>query len=142
MNFNIDFHGNFEDSNIAKAMDELEKISQGVTRVGSKAVPWFPVDINDFDHIGKRTLSEGDGIQDADHPGFRDPEYIKRRDEVTQMALDYKMVEPIKRLEYTQVEKDVWAFCYRNLIDMFKTNACDEFNWTINEFQKEINLCE
>lgn len=36
----------------------------------------------------------------------------------------------------------MWAFCYKNLIDMFKNNACDEFNWTINEFQKEINLCE
>ena len=36
----------------------------------------------------------------------------------------------------------MWAYCYRNLIDMFKDNACDEFNWTIAEFQKEINLCE
>ena len=44
------------------AMDQLEKISKGITKVGSKAVPWFPVDINDFDHIGKRVLSEGDGI--------------------------------------------------------------------------------
>ena len=57
------------------------------------AVPWFPIDINDFDHIGKRTLSEGDGIQDADHPGFRDPVYIKRRDEVTSIAMDYRMSE-------------------------------------------------
>lgn len=78
-----------------KAMDELEAMSTGLTKVGSKAVPWFPVDINDFDHIGKRILSEGDGIQDADHPGFRDPVYRARRTEVTQMALDYRMVEPI-----------------------------------------------
>jgi len=100
--------------------------------VGSKAVPWFPVDINDFDHIGKRILSEGDGIQEADHPAFRDPVYIARREEVTQLAMDYKMVDPITRLEYTQQEKDVWAFCYKNLIGMFKTNACDEFNWAID----------
>lgn len=142
INFNIDFHGSFEDSNVQAAMEKLEKISKGITKVGSKAVPWFPIDINDFDHIGKRVLSEGDGIQDADHPGFRDPVYRERRKEVTQMAMDYKMVEDIPRLEYTQQEKDVWAFCYRNLIDMYKTNACDEFNWTISEFQKEINLCE
>lgn len=45
-----------------KAMEELETMSMGLTKVGSKAVPWFPVDINDFDHIGKRILSEGDGI--------------------------------------------------------------------------------
>jgi len=42
-------------------------------------VPWFPTRIEDFDHIGKRILGEGDGIQEADHPSFRDPEYIKRR---------------------------------------------------------------
>lgn len=62
INFNIDFHGSFEDQNVLAAMDQLEKISKGITKVGSKAVPWFPVDINDFDHIGKRVLSEGDGI--------------------------------------------------------------------------------
>ena len=142
VNFNIDFYGSFDDANVQQAMKELEAFSKEITKVGSREVPWFPIDINDFDHIGKRTLSEGDGIQDADHPGFRDPVYIKRRAEVTQLAMDYRMVEPIKRLEYTQVEKDVWAFCYRNLIELFKNNACDEFNWTINEFQKEINLCE
>jgi len=43
-------------------MEQLEAISKGITKVGSKAVPWFPIDINDFDHIGKRILSEGDGI--------------------------------------------------------------------------------
>ena len=117
-------------------------MSKGITKVGSKAVPWFPIDINDFDHIGKRILSEGDGIQDADHPGFRDPVYRERRKEVTQMAMDYRMVESIPTLEYTQQEKDVWAFCYKNLIRMFKDNACDEFNWTIDQFQKHINLCE
>lgn len=62
INFNIDFHGSFDDQNVLAAMDQLEKISKGITKVGSKAVPWFPVDINDFDHIGKRVLSEGDGI--------------------------------------------------------------------------------
>jgi len=62
INFNIDFHGSFEDQNVLAAMDQLEKISRGITKVGSKAVPWFPIDINDFDHIGKRVLSEGDGI--------------------------------------------------------------------------------
>jgi len=62
VNFNIDFHGSFEDEHVKHAMEELEKISKGITKVGSKAVPWFPLDINDFDHIGKRILSEGDGI--------------------------------------------------------------------------------
>jgi len=62
VNFNIDFYGSFEDANVQKAMQELEAFSSGITKVGSREVPWFPIDINDFDHIGKRVLSEGDGI--------------------------------------------------------------------------------
>lgn len=122
-------------------MDEMTKISKGITQVGSKAVPWFPIDINDFDHIGKRTLSEGDGIQDADHPGFRDPVYIKRRSEVTNVAMEYRMCEEIPRMKYTEDEIGVWSFCYKNLIDLYKTNACDEFNWSMSEFQKEVGFC-
>jgi len=54
-----------------------------VQEVGTPEVPWFPTRIEDFDFIGKRTLSEGDGIQEADHPSFRDPEYKKRRSFIT-----------------------------------------------------------
>lgn len=106
----------------------------GITRLGSAAVPWFPTNINDFDHIGKRILSEGDGIQESDHPGFRDKEYRARRVVITDMALDYKMTDSIPKLEYTDQEKEVWKFCYNRLTTMFKTNACKEFNWTIKEF--------
>jgi len=62
VNFNIDFFGSFEDENVQAAMQKLEGMSKGITKVGCKAVPWFPLDINDFDHIGKRVLKEGDGI--------------------------------------------------------------------------------
>lgn len=107
-----------------------------VTELGSETVPWFPTKIEDFDFIGKRILSEGDGIQDADHPGFRDPEYRARRDMITQIARDYKVGQPIPRLEYTDNEKAVWKLCYSTLKELFKTNACKEFNWTIKEFEQ------
>ena len=68
-------------------MEELKKISKKVTLVGTPEVPWFPTQIEDFDHIGKKVLTEGDGIQEADHPGFRDPVYRKRREEITNRAL-------------------------------------------------------
>ena len=69
--------------------------------IGTSVVPWFPLHITDFDEIGKRTLSEGDGIQDADHPGFRDKVYQARRKEITDVALSYKIGEDIPRIEYT-----------------------------------------
>jgi len=47
-------------------------------------------------------LSEGDGIEMTDHPGFNDPEYKKRRDEIMQIALNYNMYDTeIPRVKYT-----------------------------------------
>ena len=75
VDFFIDIEGNSTDSNVLKALDELKLISERVTEVGTPEVPWFPTRIEDFNFIGKRVLSEGDGIQEADHPSFRDPVY-------------------------------------------------------------------
>jgi hypothetical protein len=108
-------------------------MSLKVTIVGTPEVPWFPTIIDDFDHIGKRTLSSGDGIQATDHPGFSDPEYRKRRDMITKAALKYKISDTnLPTIEYTEAEKGVWKFCYTKLQELFKTNACEEFRWTID----------
>lgn len=70
---------------------------------GSPEVPYFPIHIMDLDKIGKKTLGEGDGIQEVDHPQFRDKEYIKRRDEIAAISMAYSMAdERIPYLEYTQ----------------------------------------
>ena len=41
------------------------------------------------------------------------------------------MHQEIPRLKYTKEEIETWNFCYSNLINLFKTHACKEFNWTI-----------
>lgn len=64
-------------------------VKNGLVYLGTKEVPWFPTKIEDFNLIGKRVLSEGDGIQDADHPGFRDIPYRKRREEINNVAFGY-----------------------------------------------------
>jgi len=75
VDFFIDIEGTLHDENVKKAIGELKIIANRVEEVGTPEVPWFPTRIEDFDTIGKRILSEGDGIQEADHPSFRDPEY-------------------------------------------------------------------
>lgn len=103
-------------------------------------MPWFPTSILDFDYIGKRILTEGDGIQESDHPGFHDKEYRERRDFVTKIAFDYKVGKPIPTLDYTEAETEVWSYCYTELKKLFKTHACKEFNWTINEFERNVGF--
>jgi len=80
MSFNMDFYGTPDQENVKLALRQLRNLGQGLTEVGTAEVPWFPTKISDFDHIGKRILGEGDGIQETDHPGFRDPVYRERRD--------------------------------------------------------------
>jgi prephenate dehydratase len=62
VDFFIDVQGSSKDANIARAIEQLRIIANDVREVGTVEVPWFPTRIEDFDFIGKRTLSEGDGI--------------------------------------------------------------------------------
>lgn len=82
---------------------QLKLISNEVKEIGNVEVPWFPTRIEDFDFIGKKTLTEGDGIQESDHPSFRDPEYKARRDFIAQLAFDYKISDQeIPSIDYTE----------------------------------------
>ena len=47
-----------------QALDKIRKLTteEGITTLGTKEVPWFPTKLSDFNVIGKRVLSEGDGI--------------------------------------------------------------------------------
>lgn len=140
MDFNIDFFGTNEEPKVQKAMLELRQLSVAMTQTGTPEVPWFPTKISDFDHIGKRILGSGDGIEDVDHPGFTDAAYREKRAKIAHMALTYEIGTPIPTWEYDQVDLDTWAFCYDRLTEMFKTYACKEFNWSIEQFQKEMGL--
>lgn len=70
--FQADFEGVQDDPNTQNILKELKTECKNVQVLGPIEVPWFPTSLYDFDHIGKRILGAGDGIQDTDHPGFND----------------------------------------------------------------------
>lgn len=110
----------------------MELIAESVTEVGTPQVPWFPTRIEDFDFIGRRVLGEGDGIQESDHPSFRDPEYRARRKMIADMAFDYNIRDShIPSVDYNDNELYVWKYCYPKLKVLLAKNACEETNFTI-----------
>ena len=64
---------------------------------------------------------------DSDHPGFKDPEYRRRRDEIALLAPPLESGEPPKRVEYTESEHATWSTVYEKLTALYPTHACREF---------------
>lgn len=60
---------------------------------------------------------------------------------ITETALSYNLRDPkIPRIIYNEQETAVWKLCYTTLMQLYKTNACEEFNWTIREFEKHVGF--
>ncbi|KAJ3003728.1 hypothetical protein HKX48_001589 [Thoreauomyces humboldtii] len=69
---------------LASHVKELHIVSQG-----AQGMPWFPRKKSDMDTFAEKVMAYGDEL-DADHPGFTDPVYRARRDEITEIAKTYR----------------------------------------------------
>lgn len=65
---------------------------------------------------------------DSDHPGFRDPEYRRRRDQIARLAAQHRADEPPPRVEYSPVECETWKQVFERLAALYPSHACREFN--------------
>ncbi len=92
---------NVKDVRVVSMGSSDESVS--AQNLGIAQVPWFPRKITDLDSFADKVLSYGAEL-DADHPGFKDPVYRKRRDEITALAKTYRHGLPLPRVAYTPPE--------------------------------------
>ena len=64
---------------------------------------------------------------EADHPGFNDPDYRRRRDEIGLLAPPFGSGEPPRRVAYTETETRTWATVFDKLSELYPSHACREF---------------
>ena len=62
-----------------------------------------------------------------DHPGFRDPAYRQRRNDLAALSVDWQPGDPVPRADYTVVEHEVWRVIARALEPLHHAHACRAF---------------
>ncbi|KAM9366659.1 tryptophan 5-hydroxylase 1-like [Symphorus nematophorus] len=104
-------------------------------------LPWFPKKISDLDLCGNRVLMYGSEL-DADHPGFKDNIYRKRRKYFADLAMSYKHGEPIPRIDFTTEEVRTWGVVFRELNKLYHSHACKEYLKNLPLLTKYCNYSE
>jgi len=59
-----------------------------------------------------------------DHPGFADPQYRRRRDQIASVSAGWKPGDAVPTVEYTNVEHGVWQTVAQHLVVKHRKYAC------------------
>mmetsp|Transcript_13677 Transcript_13677/g.29786 ORF Transcript_13677/g.29786 Transcript_13677/m.29786 type:complete len:353 (+) Transcript_13677:325-1383(+) len=103
-----------------------------------KEVHWFPRHISELDLIANRTLDAGTDLE-ADHPGFHDVEYRKRRAKLAELALNHRVHHDIPQTKYTKEEVETWGLVWDTMEDLWEKYACKEYKKSMNLMKKHCN---
>jgi len=126
VNFFVDMHTEQNHPRVRALLRDLRENCRHADLLGSQPVAWFPMTDEDVDSMGNEVLEGGDDLQ-ADHPGFHDQEYLKRRGAIAEAAFAFKLGEEPALIDYTENEVECWGLIWDRLLPLIDEHACDEF---------------
>lgn len=77
-------------------------------------------------------------VLDPDHPGFRDPAYRERRNEIARLAQEYRPGEPAPRVDYSAAEHAVWRSVWEHLAPLHASRAVREWRRAADELALDV----
>ena len=81
-----------------------------------------------FESLANVLASEDEIVRlDPEHPGFRDPVYRHRRNEIAKLALSFREGDPLPDVDYTPEEQAVWRTTWERLAPLHEKVACREW---------------
>uniref|UniRef100_H3D551 Tyrosine hydroxylase 2 n=1 Tax=Tetraodon nigroviridis TaxID=99883 RepID=H3D551_TETNG len=128
-------------SDVDVFIDSLKRVMEDVRSVPEEKVPWFPRQLKDLDRCNM-LITKFDPDLDQDHPGYRDPEYRKRRAFIAELAYKYKQGDPLPTVEYTAEELATWREVYRQLRTIYPSLACRQFLDSLQQLEQECGYGE
>lgn len=140
-NIYIDFHGHLGETKTDKLMRELRARCKNMLVLDEREVPWFPRHVSDLDRIASRTLDAGADLE-ADHPGFHDPVYRKRRTELANIANSFAHGDEVPFIQYTPEEISTWGTVYAKLKSLQDRYACPEYLKILPLMEKHCGYSE
>jgi len=134
--FYVHLSGSWEDEGVKECMEELRRkcVRSQLLKVAAPVVPWFPRKLSDLDQFSRSTLDAGDQLE-SDHPGFTDPVYRKRREEIAKISGEYRAGQPVPRIQYTEIETNTWENVWNRLTGLYPSLACKEHNEALAELE-------
>lgn len=136
VSFFVDMHVDPSHQRVKNLLRDLSENCLYADLIGSRDVPWFPVTEQDVDEIATLVLAGGEDLE-ADHPGFKDQEYRRRRATIADAAFRYKLGNRIEDIDYTQDEINCWSAIWDRLMDLLPKHACDEYLVALDLMKKE-----
>ena len=114
---------------------ELRRIAVRAMILDDRDVPWFPRHVAELDAIASHTLDAGEAL-DADHPGFKDPRYRRRRARINRLAREHRHGAPIPEIAYAAAEHATWKEIHRHLSTLHQRYACAEYRRALADLER------